>query len=108
MPIKYLLIVTVPDGLIVRDIPAPQSMGSRELRRLKRGTHVYAYKILPFRGVPYAWIEPLVPGRVEWVRVAEADGNLEYVEVTDLGGEADSVPAAIVRAAEIIAAAMKG
>lgn len=82
---RLLLIVTVPDGLFVRDTPRPQSRGSKVLRKVSVGGQLYAYEIHYFvESVAYARIVPINPQRPEWVRVAEADGEKTYVDVIEL------------------------
>lgn len=80
MESKYLLIVTVPAGLAVRDTPRPQSQGSKIIRSEAVGAQLYAYDIHYIANVPYARLVPVNPSRPEWVRVAESDGKTKYVE----------------------------
>jgi hypothetical protein len=82
---KYLLIVKSPRGLIVRDTPRPESQGGRNMRAVPVGTQLYAYDIHNIDGVPYARLVPQNPQKPEWVRVAEADHIVEYVDVIDIG-----------------------
>lgn len=81
---KLLLIVSVRDGLIVRDTPRPESRGGKALRKVPVGSQLYAYEIHYFENVAYARIVPINPQRPEWVRVAEADGGITYVDVIEL------------------------
>jgi hypothetical protein len=81
---KYLLIVKQPRGLIVRDTPRPQSEGGIQLRSEPVGKQLYAYGIHNINGVPYARLVPQNPTKLEWVRVKEADGSIEYVDVISL------------------------
>ena len=82
---KLLLIVKVIKGLVVRDTPRPESRGGKALRSVPVGAQLYAYEIHYFDDVPYARLVPINPQRPEWVRVAEADGGTEYVDVIELG-----------------------
>lgn len=82
--IRYLLIVKVPKGVVVRDTPRPESMGGRAIRNVGVGTALYAYQIHMIEGVQYARLASKTQQQ-EWVRVAEANGGLEYVDVIDLG-----------------------
>ena len=92
---KYLLIVKVPQGLVIRDTPRPQSQGGIERRRVGAGTPLQAYRIVNVGGVEYAWLVPQNPQKAEWVRVAEADHSIEYVEVLDMEPENDGLAGAI-------------
>jgi hypothetical protein len=49
-----------------------------------------AYSIHNIGGVDYARLVPENPQRPEWVRVAEADKSMVYVDVIDLGESGDS------------------
>jgi hypothetical protein len=99
---KYLLIVKVPQGIIIRDTPRPQSQGGIERRRAGVGTTLQAYRIINVNGVDYAWLVPQNPLKAEWARVAEADGSIEYVEVLDLEPENDGLAGAIRELARAI------
>ena len=99
---KYLLIVKVPQGIIIRDTPRPQSQGGIERRRVGVGTTLQAYRIINVNGVDYAWLVPQNPLKAEWARVAEADGSIEYVEVLDLEPENDGLAGAIRELARAI------
>lgn len=81
---RYLLIVKVVKGLVVRDTPRPESQGGRAIRSVGVGGALYAYNIINVGGVDYARVVPQNPQKPEWVRVAEADGSIEYVDVLDL------------------------
>jgi len=82
---KLLLIVKVSKGMVVRDTPRPESQGGKALRSVPVGAQLYAYGIHYVQNVPYARLVPLNPQRPEWIRVAEADGSSEYVDVIELG-----------------------
>lgn len=71
---KYMLIVTERAGLIVLDTPRPQSQGAIRRRAEPVGKALYAYDIIPFGGVPYAYLVPQNAAKPEWVRVSEAGG----------------------------------
>lgn len=90
MEAKFLLIVKVPRGVIVRDRPAPDSMGAARMRTEPVGKSLNAYIIVNIQGVDYAGLVPQNPLRPEWVRVAEADHSIEYVEVIKLEGDSAS------------------
>jgi len=92
---KFLLIVKVPKGLIIRDTPRPESQGGRAVRTVAVGANLYAYGIHNIEGVNYARLEPQNPLRPEWVRVAEADHSIEYVDVIDLGPGSETSELAI-------------
>lgn len=83
---KYLLIVKSASGLIVRDTPRAESQGGRRMRGVGVGSALYAYDIHNVGGVEYARLVPQNPQKPEWVRVAEADRSVEYVDVIKLGG----------------------
>jgi hypothetical protein len=87
---KLLLIVKTVKGLVVRDTPRPESHGGKALRSVAVGAQLYAYEIHYFDSVPYARLVPFNPSRPEWVRVAEADGETEYVDVIELEPQKDS------------------
>jgi hypothetical protein len=93
---KILLIVKVRQGIIVRDTPRPQSQGGREIRSVVVGTALYAYDIHNMDGVEYARLVPQNPQKPEWVRVAEANHSIEYVDVFPL--EKSSEETALVSA----------
>lgn len=90
MQSKYLLIVKVRNGLAIRDLPRPEGQGSRVMRNVPVGTQLHAYQIINIDGVDYAWLAPQNPLRTEWVRVAEADHSIEYVEVIKLEEDGNS------------------
>jgi hypothetical protein len=81
---KFLLIVKVPRGIVVRDTPRPESQGGRAMRNVAAGTALYAYDIHNIAGVEYARLVPQNPQKPEWVRVAEAQPGMEYVDVYPL------------------------
>ena len=81
---KFLLIVKVTRGLVVRDTPRSESQGGKAIRNMAVGSQLYAYDIHHFDNVPYARLVPLNAQRPEWVRVAEADNNTVYVDVIEL------------------------
>lgn len=81
---KFLLIVKPTTGLNIWDLPRPQSEGAIKRRAVPKGTPLDAYSIHNFGGVPYALLVPQDPTRHEWVRVAEADHSIEYVDVIEL------------------------
>jgi hypothetical protein len=96
MEAKYLLIVKVPRGVIVRDRPAPDSMGAARMRTEPVGKSLNAYIIVNIQGVDYAGLMPQNPLRPEWVRVAEADHSIEYVEVIPREGTSTALSAEAV------------
>ena len=81
---RYLLIVKVVRGLLVMDLPRPQAQGGRVVRAMPVGSQLYSLGIHNIAGVNYARLVPRDPLHPEWVRVAEADGSIEYVDVIDL------------------------
>ena len=107
MEAKYLLIVKVPRGLVIRDTPRPQSAGGNNMRSVAVGTSLMAYDIHNIFGVDYARLVPQNPLRPEWVRVAEADHSIEYVDVIPLNTPADSGSTAIADAINRLAAAVE-
>jgi len=105
---RFLLIVKVPKGIVIRDTPRPEGQGGNHMRAVPVGRSLYAYGVHNIQGVDYARLVPQNPQRPEWVRVAEADHSIEYVDVIDLGTSDDSsVAAAIIRLADAIRAAVE-
>lgn len=106
MTAKYLLIVKVRAGIVVRDRPAPDSQGAAKMRTEPVGKALDADLIINIDGVPYARLIPQNPLRHEWVRVAERDRSIEYVEVIENGdvttGQGGDVAAAINRLAAAV------
>jgi hypothetical protein len=92
---KYLLIVKVTKGLVIRDTPRPESQGGRAMRSVAVGTALYAYDIHNIHGVEYARLVPQNPQRPEWVRVAEADHSMEYVDVYPFEQDTSDVSALV-------------
>jgi hypothetical protein len=88
---KLLLIVTAPDGLVVRDTPRSQTQGALRRRVEPVGAQLLAYSKHNIGGVPYARLVPRNPAQPEWVRVQEADGLTRYADVIDLDGGEDVV-----------------
>jgi hypothetical protein len=86
--VKFLLIITPQQGLYTLDTPRPRGEGAQTRRTLKKGDQVYAYDILNFQGVKYAWLVPADPLKPEWCRVAERGSNVnEYCEEIQLSTE---------------------
>lgn len=85
--IKLLLIVKVEKGLRILDTPRPLGKGAVERRAEPVGKGLYAYGIHNIGGVEYARLVPQNPLKPEWVRVAEADRSIEYVDVINLDDE---------------------
>lgn len=102
---KILLIVKVPKGITVRDTPRPQSQGGREMRTVAVGTALYAYDIHNIDGVDYARLVPQNPQKPEWVRVAEANHSIEYVDVFPL--EQSTETSALVAAIRELTAVLR-
>jgi hypothetical protein len=100
---KHLLIVKQPRGLIVRDTPRAESEGSIRLRTEAVGKQLQAYSIHNISGVPYARLVPQNPTKPEWVRVKEADGSIEYVDVINL----EEVPSGLAEAVHHLARAIE-
>ncbi len=102
---KFALIVKVPRGLTIRTSPRPEGQGGNAIRTVPVGTCLEAYSIHTIDGVPYARLVPQNPTRPEWVRVAEADRSIVYVDVIELDQPADNaVAAALNRIADAIEA----
>lgn len=100
---KYLLIVIVPSGLIVRNTPRPESLGGVKLRVESVGAQLYAQSIHNIGGVDYALLVPRNPNQPEWVRVAEAGGVPKYVDIIPLEQtENDTVSQALNNIAQAI------
>ncbi len=103
---KYILIVKVPRGLVIRDTPRPQGQGGTNMRAVPVGTTLMCYDIHNIQGVDYARLVPQNPLRPEWVRVAEADHSIEYVDVipieTPLNAESSALVSALNRIAEAL------
>ena len=104
---KLLLIVKVVKGLVVRDTPRPESQGGKALRSVPVGAQLYAYDIHYFESVAYARLQPINPQRPEWVRVAEADGGTEYVDVIELEPAKDDSTTALADAITLLATAVR-
>lgn len=85
---KYVLIplTSVP----VLDTPRSKTDGAIKRRDAYIGFPLQAYDVFRFDGVPYAWLVPQNPTKPEWVRVAEADGSLEYVKVVEVSPSKDT------------------
>lgn len=60
------------------------------MRSVPVGTSLMALSIHNIAGVDYARLVPENPQKQEWVRVAEADKSVVYVDVIDLGESGDS------------------
>jgi len=54
------------------------------MRNVVVGAGLYAYQIINIDGVDYARLVSQNPQKPEWVRVAEADHSIEYVDVIKL------------------------
>lgn len=108
MEAKYQLIVKVPRGVVVRDRPAPDSMGAVKMRAEPIGKCLMAYTIINIGGVDYAGLIPQNPLKPEWVRVAEADHSIEYVMVIPLDNAGNAQSASIADALNRIADALAG
>lgn len=81
---RYLLIVTTPSGLVVRNTPRPESLGGVKMRTESVGKQLYAQSLHNIGGVVYALLVPRNPNYPEWVRTAEAGGVPSYVDIIDL------------------------
>lgn len=103
---KLLLIVKVTSGLIIRDTPRPESKGGKAIRKVGVGTQLYAYDTHFFDDVEYARLVPVNPQRPEWCRVAEADGETEYVEKIELESSKDPI-SALADAVTLLATAVR-
>lgn len=101
---QFLLIVKQPRGLVVRDTPRAESEGAIRLRSEPVGKQLLAYGIHNISGVPYARLVPQNLIKPEWVRVKEADGSIEYVDVIPLtdGSTTVAMVAALDHMAEAI------
>lgn len=102
---RYLLIVKVPKGIVIRDTPRPESQGGRAMRSVAIGTSLYACSIINVDGVEYAQLVPQNPLKPEWVRVAEADHSMEYVDVLEL--ETQDTNTALANAITLLATAVR-
>jgi len=69
--IKFLLIVTEAVGWYINDAPESKTQGANRRRAVRVGKTVYAYDIISFDGVPYAYVVPENPSAPEWGRVGE-------------------------------------
>lgn len=102
MDAKYLLIVKVSRGLKIMDSPRPESQGGVSRRVVPVGTPLDAYSIHNVGGVDYARLIPQNPLKREWVRVAEADHSIEYVDVIPLDTEGSDIASALREIADAI------
>lgn len=94
---RYNVVVVHTDGVIIRNQPRPQSMGSARLRAEPVGAVLLAYNIHRMSdGVRYARLVPrgMSP---EWARVEEVDGSVKYLEVVPLDGGAGNELAEALR-----------
>jgi hypothetical protein len=98
----YKLIVKVKNGVNINDRPGPDSQGALKMRSEKRGNVLYADAILNIDGVPYASLIPENPLKPEYLRVAERDHSIEYVEVIPLQTSADKIADALNRIADAL------
>ena len=78
---KYTVVVNVKSGVVVRDRPAPESMGAAKMRTEPVGKVLFGWKILNVEGVDYVGLVPQNPLKTEWVRRAERDNSIVYVDV---------------------------
>jgi hypothetical protein len=83
------------------DTPRPESQGGIARRVVAVGTALDAYSIHNISGVDYARLVPQNPLKREWVRVAEADHSIEYVDVIPLE-EGSDIASAIRELADAI------
>lgn len=90
------LIVKVPRGLQVRCAPTAVS---KVLRSVQVGTALDCYHIAYVDTVPYGKVSP---DKSEWVRIAEADGNVEYVDVIRFAEQPGSLISVLTRIAEAL------
>ena len=97
---RYVLVVKVRDGLIVRDRPAPESWGALAVRKVPMGTGLLATAIFEVNGAQYGMLVPSNPFKPEYVRVHDSDH--EYVEVVELNAEGEPLAMAVNRLAEAI------
>ena len=81
---KYTVVVNVKDGVVVRDRPAPESRGAARIRTEPVGKVLFGWKILNVEGVDYVGLVPQNPLKTEWVRRAERDNSIVYVDVQPL------------------------
>jgi len=103
---KFLLIVKVPKGIVVRDTPRPESEGGRAMRTVAVGLPLYAYSIHNIQGVDYARLVPQNPQKPEWVRVQ--DISIEYVDVLPLEDtSSDSGMSGLATAITLLATAIR-
>lgn len=90
------LIVKVPRGLQVRNAPTAVS---KVLRSVRVGEALDCYNIMEVNTVPYGKVSP---DKSEWVRIAEADGNVEYVDVIRFDTGTDGLIAVLERIARAL------
>jgi len=109
--IKYILTVTAPSGLTVRDFPGSESEGAKKLRTVQRGAKLSCAEIITPNNVPYGRIlNPSNPAEMGWVRIAEADNNTVYATIYEIpyAPEPPSGDSEIAAALREIAAAIRG
>jgi len=105
---KYLLIVKVAAGIVSRRTPRSQAQGGVQVRAIAVGTALYAHVIINVDGVRYANILPQNPIIPEWVRVAEKDNSIEYVDVIELeDAKADESIRELASAVTLLATAVR-
>jgi len=106
---KYQLIVKVPSGMKITNLPRPKSQGRIEMRGVAVGTVLNCTAIINVDGVSYGQLVPQNPQKPEWIRIKDAD--MEYVDVIPLQSDAQTgsgdIAAAINRLATAVEALRK-
>ena len=92
----------VTKGVIVRDRPAPESQGAIRRRAEPVGTALNVDLTVNIDGVNYARLIPQNPLKPEWVRVAERDNSIVYLDLYPVEATSDGQAGAINRLADAI------
>ena len=81
MPVIGIAIIKTNSGMILRDAPMSQSDGALEVGRFKNGSVFYLYALVEINHVPYALVQTQKSSHVGWLRVQEADGTNQNVQI---------------------------
>jgi hypothetical protein len=100
----YKAIVIAPKGINIYDRPAAQAKGAIKRRSEPNGKHLIVETFFNIEGVPYAALVPQNPDKPEYIRIAERDGSIKYVELVDLASDQQELITAIRELTEALKA----